>query len=255
MDEAWFTQKRVIRWGGGAFALFVLLSILSAAGPIARDAERRANEILVLGGFDWATVERYGRGMEIQGAAPSAAAGAAAVAAVARDWAIRDAWGGFSVASPSPPPPPAPQKPEAAAGSLKLQASGPPIRDSAVCQSLLDAVSESGRIEFAFDSADLDPRNHDLLDRLGAAMLRCETVWIDISGHTDAAGDAAANLALSQRRADAVVAYLQQRGVPEIRVIAKGYGAERPIADNDDAAGRARNRRIEFRVVGIGDTE
>ena len=104
-------------------------------------------------------------------------------------------------------------------------------------------------------AATLDATSHAHLDDLGGALLRCETVWVDVSGHTDSSGDVAANLVLSKMRAQSVVQYLLAKGVPGARIIAKGFGAERPVADNETAAGRARNRRIEFRVVGVGDAE
>jgi outer membrane protein OmpA-like peptidoglycan-associated protein len=69
---------------------------------------------------------------------------------------------------------------------------------------------------------------------------------IEIGGHTDNTGDAAANVALSQQRADAVRTYLIQQGVPEAMLVAKGYGDARPIAGNDTEEGRFHNRRIEF---------
>ena len=69
---------------------------------------------------------------------------------------------------------------------------------------------------------------------------------IEIGGHTDNTGEAAANLALSQQRADAVKNYLVQQGVQGTQLTAKGYGDTRPIASNDTDEGRFRNRRIEF---------
>jgi len=69
---------------------------------------------------------------------------------------------------------------------------------------------------------------------------------IEVGGHTDNTGDSAANLALSQQRADAVRSYLVQQGVPDAEITAKGYGDTRPVASNDTDVGRFRNRRIEF---------
>ncbi|MFT4178260.1 MAG: OmpA family protein [Thermomonas sp.] len=71
---------------------------------------------------------------------------------------------------------------------------------------------------------------------------------IEVGGHTDNTGDAAANLALSQQRADAVVAKLAELGVGEGILTAKGYGQDKPIADNATEEGKAKNRRIEFSV-------
>jgi outer membrane protein OmpA-like peptidoglycan-associated protein/uncharacterized protein YidB (DUF937 family) len=72
---------------------------------------------------------------------------------------------------------------------------------------------------------------------------------IEIDGHTDDTGDDTANQALSQQRADAVKTYLVQQGVPSERLATKGYGATKPVADNNSAEGRFHNRRIEFVVL------
>jgi len=75
------------------------------------------------------------------------------------------------------------------------------------------------------------------------------SVTVILEGHTDATGDAAANKALSQRRAEAVKRMLVDGGVAADRIEAQGYGQERPVADNNTDAGRARNRRLELVVT------
>jgi outer membrane protein OmpA-like peptidoglycan-associated protein len=77
---------------------------------------------------------------------------------------------------------------------------------------------------------------------------------IEIAGHTDNTGDAAANMTLSQQRADAVRNALIQDGVAPALLTAKGYGDTRPIASNDTPDGRLQNRRTEFSVVSIGSS-
>src|SRR5690606_36329539 len=72
---------------------------------------------------------------------------------------------------------------------------------------------------------------------------------IEVGGHTDNTGDAAANVTLSQQRADAVVAKLTELGVAADGLTSKGYGQEKPRASNDTDEGRAQNRRIEFTVA------
>jgi len=72
---------------------------------------------------------------------------------------------------------------------------------------------------------------------------------LEIAGHTDNVGDPAANLTLSQRRADAVRSELVRNGVAPSALVAKGYGDSKPIASNDSAEGRFRNRRIEYHVL------
>ncbi|HSO81438.1 OmpA family protein [Thiocapsa sp.] len=86
------------------------------------------------------------------------------------------------------------------------------------------------------------------LDRIAALLDAYPDLGIRIEGHTDSLGDAAANLALSQQRAEAVKQALIERGVEPERLTAEGLGPERPIADNDTPAGRAQNRRVEVYV-------
>ena len=70
-----------------------------------------------------------------------------------------------------------------------------------------------------------------------------------VQGHTDNRGSAAYNRELSQRRAQAVVKYLTDKGIAPERLDAKGFGPDRPVATNDTAEGRAQNRRVEFKVL------
>ena len=72
---------------------------------------------------------------------------------------------------------------------------------------------------------------------------------IKLGGYTDNTGDPQANLRLSQQRADAVMADLVKLGVDAGRMKAEGYGQEHPVADNSTEEGRAKNRRIDIRVI------
>ncbi|UHD14370.1 OmpA family protein [Thiocapsa bogorovii] len=86
------------------------------------------------------------------------------------------------------------------------------------------------------------------LDRIAALLETYPDLSVRIEGHTDSLGDAAANLALSQERAEAVEQALIERGVAPERLTAQGIGPQRPIADNATPAGRAQNRRVEIYV-------
>jgi OOP family OmpA-OmpF porin len=68
-----------------------------------------------------------------------------------------------------------------------------------------------------------------------------------VEGHTDSTGADAYNQALSERRANAVLKYLVDAGVPAARLSARGFGESEPVADNDTAEGRAQNRRVVLR--------
>ncbi|AMR25847.1 hypothetical protein A0257_01220 [Hymenobacter psoromatis] len=102
-----------------------------------------------------------------------------------------------------------------------------------------------------FDSnqAVLKPRSRTELDRLVEFLRQDPNLRVEVAGYTDNVGMPAANLTLSQRRAQAVLTYLSGHGVPAIRLRAKGYGAAKPLATNDSEGHRAQNRRIELRIL------
>lgn len=87
------------------------------------------------------------------------------------------------------------------------------------------------------------------LDRLLNIMKENSQIKIEISGHTDNTGSAPLNSKLSEARAKAVVDYLIQKGIDQTRMIFRGYGSQQPIADNSTAAGRTKNRRVEFKIL------
>lgn len=123
------------------------------------------------------------------------------------------------------------------------------LRVSAVEQGLIDQLLSQRVVEFEPGSSVLRPAGAALLDDVAAAIARMPGKRIEIVGHTDALGSRDANVALSLARADAVRAYLVTRkGLPSGVFGIAGLGPDRPIAGNETAEGRARNRRIEFRV-------
>jgi len=87
------------------------------------------------------------------------------------------------------------------------------------------------------------------LNRLIRSMKRYPNMKIEIAGHTDSQGNPGKNLTLSRARANAVLSYLTAKGVPTSRLKSKGYGQTKPIANNNSALGRARNRRVEFTIL------
>jgi outer membrane protein OmpA-like peptidoglycan-associated protein len=86
------------------------------------------------------------------------------------------------------------------------------------------------------------------LDILVEMLTLYKEAFVDIEGHTDNVGKSEANKKLSQGRADAVKAYLVSKGIDESRLTAIGYGDEKPVADNKTAAGKAKNRRVDFNI-------
>jgi outer membrane protein OmpA-like peptidoglycan-associated protein len=104
-------------------------------------------------------------------------------------------------------------------------------------------------ITYPTNGSSIDADSEVLLLGFAAWLLRNPKLRVAVEGHTDDAGDAATNKALSERRAATVCAFLTQNGVPAQRLVARGFGEARPRADNSTAEGRAANRRTEFAVI------
>lgn len=141
---------------------------------------------------------------------------------------------------------------EAPAEPATVAAAETPATVEAVteCQGKVDQVARAGTINFVTGGAAISSDSAALLDNLATAAKACAGTAIEVAGHTDAQGSAQSNQALSQRRAAAVVAALEERGVPAARLSAHGYGETQP----KDASGPENNpinRRIEFHVAAL----
>jgi outer membrane protein OmpA-like peptidoglycan-associated protein len=110
-------------------------------------------------------------------------------------------------------------------------------------------ITLSGSVLFTSAKAELSPGAQLKLNDVATALTREDPVSkMVVEGYTDSQGAAAYNQTLSQQRAQAVRDYLVTRGIADDRITAKGFGAERPIADNASTEGRANNRRVEIVV-------
>ena len=116
-------------------------------------------------------------------------------------------------------------------------------------QVMLDAVLANRIIEFESGKAALTPSGMAILDQMSEALKKLGGAKVEVIGHTDNAGSRAGNLSLSQARAEAVKTYVTSRGINGDLIAVSGEGPDRPVADNRTIEGRARNRRIEFKVV------
>jgi OOP family OmpA-OmpF porin len=103
---------------------------------------------------------------------------------------------------------------------------------------------------FDFDKSNLKPEGRQLLDQVAQQTKTINLETVIAVGYTDSIGPDAYNLGLSERRANAVKAYLVSKGVPADRIYTEGKGKADPIASNATAAGRAKNRRVELEIVG-----
>lgn len=105
-------------------------------------------------------------------------------------------------------------------------------------------------VTFASGQATLQPGAREKLARVSGILAAHPTLKLEIEGHTDSVGSDELNQALSERRAQAVRAYLIQQGVPGATTSAAGFGEGRPVAGNDTSEGRQLNRRVELVVSG-----
>ena len=116
---------------------------------------------------------------------------------------------------------------------------------SAILVNLPDGVT------FDVGSSTLKPEFRATLDRVAESMVQYPNSLIDVYGHTDSTGSDAFNQTLSESRARTVANYLVSRGVAATRLRSQGFGETMPVASNDTDAGRAKNRRVEIKIVPV----
>lgn len=161
--------------------------------------------------------------------------------------------GGAVVAVPAVVPPPMP----AVVEQVAVAPAPPPPRLTTVCDGV---IMPGGHLKFPneveFDTGKASIKGSSNTN----AILQCLSDFLSnnkmvtkftVEGHTDNAGDATANMTLSQARADAILAWLTSHGADLSRLAAKGWGPQRPVAPNDSPEHMAMNRRVEFWVTDL----
>jgi outer membrane protein OmpA-like peptidoglycan-associated protein len=113
----------------------------------------------------------------------------------------------------------------------------------------INSIAKLSNIFFDFASSNLQNFSIPELNRVADFLQENSLIKIEISGHTDNIGGYEENMALSQKRAEAVADYLINAGIDKDRIIAKGYGYNNPIATNQTPEGRQQNRRVEFKII------
>ena len=101
-------------------------------------------------------------------------------------------------------------------------------------------------VHFDFDKAVIRPVDRPVLDEAAETLKANPNVKVYVNGYCDAIGKRAYNLKLSQRRAEAVAGYLEDKGIPASQLIPQGFGKTHFVATNRTAEGRAENRRVEL---------
>lgn len=122
------------------------------------------------------------------------------------------------------------------------------LRVAAVEQGLLDQTLANRVVEFETGQSFLTPRGKQILDEMAVALEKLKGEKVEVIGHTDDQGLRASNIALSRARAEAVKSYFGSKGLNTSSITPSGAGPDRPVASNATGEGRARNRRIEFRL-------
>lgn len=124
------------------------------------------------------------------------------------------------------------------APAMKVDATGCVIKQTLVLRN----------INFATASGEITEESKRVLDKIAEGMQGQPDMTIEIDGHTDAVGAQAYNLKLSKMRAEFVRIYLASKGIKPERMSVNGFGEFKPVADNKTEAGRAQNRRVEFKI-------
>ncbi len=111
-------------------------------------------------------------------------------------------------------------------------------------------------VQFGFDKAELTRKDKQTLDEFAGQIQNQKHYIVQVEGYTDSTGDANYNYQLSQRRADAVIHYLAVKyNIPAYKIFLIGLGKDNPVAQNTSASGRAKNRRVDVRLMGNSLTE
>jgi outer membrane protein OmpA-like peptidoglycan-associated protein len=230
--------------GGGA-------PVASAeSGETAKDWAAIATAAMARGGFEFGAAQMDGRVLTITGDAPNAAArteayqeGVAAVQAdrghVGQVLAFNNSITIAGIVQAGVP--------DAASALGETPEAG-------ACQSAYDTLLDGRVINFNSGSALIATESSALLDALSDVAMRCVGYRVEVRGHTDSVGDAAANQALSERRAQSVADYLVRRGVSAAQIGVSGLGESEPLDSAETAEAQAKNRRIEFKVAATAAT-
>ncbi len=110
-------------------------------------------------------------------------------------------------------------------------------------------IIELPGVNFENDSSEITAASSAILDGAVKTLGLKSSIKAEVAAHTDSVGSDAYNQGLSQRRASSVLDYLVSKGISSDRLVPKGYGESDPIADNATKEGRAKNRRVELRIL------
>jgi peptidoglycan-binding protein ArfA len=166
----------------------------------------------------------------------------------AHTWSNLNVVGKLVVNAPVPPPVPPPMPPPVPPPIPPPAPPPPPVTVSCVdLQSAINAVT-GGPINFANDGFSMTSADFQILTQVADKLKECPNAHATLNGYTDNSGAEGINIPLSSQRAQTVADFLIAHGVAAAQVVVKGLGSVNPIAPNDTAEGRAKNRRVEIVV-------
>lgn len=148
--------------------------------------------------------------------------------------------------APAPIPAPAP-----APAPVVAPAPAPVVPAKPAPQPVKQAITIQAEALFDFDKSILKPAGKKSIDDAIAKMKQVDVEMVIAIGHTDSIGTDAYNQKLSERRATTVKEYMVSQGIPAAKITISGKGETQPVATNKDAAGRAKNRRVDIEFKGV----
>jgi OOP family OmpA-OmpF porin len=215
-----FSRFEIATGTGAVFLCLVFVCLFLEAGRMQTEITTATRDAVAREDLFWVSVEGRGRSVVLSGAAP--------------DYAAQERAAVIAAAVP---------------GVSSVDNQVAVIGEAGTCQKRVDEYLADRRVTFKAGRAELSPASLPVLAMIAGIARGCGASF-EVATHTDAHGDAEINRKLSQRRAEVVVRYLVQSGVRPEQLRAAGYGETQPIADNGSEAGRAENRRVEFRIIG-----
>jgi outer membrane protein OmpA-like peptidoglycan-associated protein len=153
--------------------------------------------------------------------------------------------------TPAPPSPPMPPPvPPAIGPPAPVPPKPPPVPAPTPTPAPPKAPVILDPVYFDPNKTNISPAAAKALDRSGTILKENPQIKVEIGGHTDPAGPEKVNQKMSEKRAQSAKKYLLDKfGIAENRLVLKGYGSTKPIADNKTQEGRSKNRRVEFRII------
>ena len=140
------------------------------------------------------------------------------------------------------------EEPNSTAAATAPQAAPEEVKKEV--QTEINNILQAENIEFEVDSSTITPKGIETIKKIYAILKKYPDIKVEIAGHTDSDGDAAYNKQLSQERVDMVKKALVEFGLDGNRFTTKGYGESKPLVPNDSPENKAKNRRVEFIIIG-----